>query len=80
MVDVLDAAVGARAVGACSDFVGTEAVVKGEREFGAKSEPVVGKKSDGASPEMDVSFDKNVGRAGGVQLGAAAETAGQRRI
>ena len=42
------------------NLIDAEAVVEGEGKFGAKPESVVGKKSDGASPEKDVSVDKRM--------------------
>ena len=86
MVDAFNTAVGARVVGACGDFVDTEAVVEREREFGTNLKRLVGKESDGKSPERDVSVDEDVGRAGsgelglcsGVHVGTAAETVGEQ--
>ena len=80
--DALDTAVRKRVVGAGGNFIDAEAVVDGEGKFGVKLESVLGKESDGASPERNVSVDKDVCRAGGgelslcrgVHVGAAAET------
>ena len=53
VVDTRDTAVGAWTVGAGGTLM-AEAVVEGEGTFGANLESVVGKKSDGASPERNV--------------------------
>ena len=82
VVDALTTAIGVRVVGVGGHFIDAEAVVEGEGTFGEKLESFVGNDSDGASPEMGVSVNKDVGRAGGdelslcssVHVGAAAET------
>ena len=81
VIGTLDAAVGARLVGAGGNLINAEAVVEGEGKFGEKLESVVGKKSDESSPERDISIDKDVGRVrrgewslcSDVHVGAAAE-------
>ena len=84
MVNALDDAVGAGVVGARGDFVDTEALIEGARELGAELKAVVGKESNGASPERDVVIDQDIGCAGcgevglssGVHVVAAAEAVG----
>ena len=58
VVDAFDAAVGAGMVGTPGDFVDAEALIEGAREFGAELKAVVGKESNGASPQRDVAIDQ----------------------
>ena len=69
VVDTLDTAVGARVVGTGGNLIDAEALVEGEGTFGAKLESVIGKQTYGASPERHISVNKDVGRAGGGELG-----------
>ena len=86
MADAFDAAVGAGVVRTRGDFVDAEALIEGAREFGAELKAVVGKESNGASPQRDVAIDEDVGRAGcgehglsgGAHVGAAAEAVGEK--
>ena len=86
MVDAFDAAVGAGMVGTPGDFVDAEALIEGAREFGAELKTVIGKESNGASPERDVAIDQYISRAecgelglsSGVHIGATAETVGEK--
>ena len=62
MIDALDAAVAVRMIGACRIFAHALQLVDSVRQLGAELEVIVGKETNGASPQMDVLVNQNFRR------------------
>ena len=62
VVHALDAAVAVRMIGACRIFAHALQLVDSVRQLGAELEVIVGKETNGASPQMDVLVNQNFRR------------------